>query len=445
MMRKWLAVCVLSLLACLAGKAQIVNRLRVDAPTFERYAYGRMQQFSPSNLPLADSLYQEGERQGNFRYKCLGLSLEIPVRFALGDYDRMDAAAAEIKELLAERKDLREFYFPTLHEYCEYLVHIGKVSEAMLEARAMERLASAENKPLGKMYAYRIIGLIQSYRDNSHLAVRNFEKAARYCREARSEQDLPNLYILIAQECVKMKDFAAADNWCSRAEEYQAYFPSVELKAQMTRAYLNYAKGNNDAFWHCYDALLDNHLYRLQTDADTRFDMDICYLRSKGLLEEALSKADSLGTARGRYEQKHGIYAQLGEFDSAYGQLAGLMQQKDSIYIKVQNEDLAILDAEMNNAQLREDAQRLKAQNQMTIMIGFLVMFAIAFFAILFNQWQLRQNLEEMRRKNNQAIAARRAFQKAMDAKESENQYKIKILQNRTTNPLTGYEDILNL
>ena len=159
----------------------------------------------------------------------------------------------------------------------------------------------------------------------------------------------------------------------------------------------------------------------------------------------SLSKADSLGTARGRYEQKHGIYAQLGSFDDAYGQLAGLMQQKDSIYIKVQNEDLAILDAEMNNAQLREDAQRLKAQNQMTIMIGFLVMFAIAFFAILFNQWQLRQNLEEMRRKNNQAIAARRAFQKAMDAKESENQYKIKILQNRTTNVLTGYEDILSL
>ena len=41
-------------------------------------------------------------------------------------------------------------------------------------------------------------------------------------------------------------------------------------------------------------------------------------------------------------------------------------------------------------------------------------------------------------------LAARRAFQKALDAKESENDYKIKILQNRTTNVLTDYEDILN-
>ena len=98
----------------------------------------------------------------------------------------------------------------------------------------------------------------------------------------------------------------------------------------------------------------------------------------------------------------------------------------------------------MNNAQLREDAQRLKAQNQITILLGFLVMFAIAFISILVQQWQLRANLDEMRRKNNEALSARRAFQKAMDSKEAENDYKIKILQNRTTNVLTDYEDFLN-
>ena len=90
----------------------------------------------------------------------------------------------------------------------------------------------------------------------------------------------------------------------------------------------------------------------------------------------------------------------------------------------------------MNNAQLREDAQRLKAQNQITILVGFLVMFAIAFFAILVGQWQLRQNLDEMRRKNSQNLATRHAFQKAMQAKEAENEFKIRILQNRKTNIL---------
>ena len=39
---------------------------------------------------------------------------------------------------------------------------------------------------------------------------------------------------------------------------------------------------------------------------------------------------------------------------------------------------------------------------------------------------------------------AEMADEEAMDAKESENSYKIKLLQNRTTNILTDYEDILN-
>ncbi|MBQ1647048.1 MAG: hypothetical protein II047_01040, partial [Bacteroidales bacterium] len=251
----------------ISGRAQIVNRLNVDKDVFERYAWGRMQEYSPENLALADSLYALGDRTGNFRYKCLALSLEFPVRFAQGEYDRMDESALELKEILADKRDahFRSFYFSSLHEYCQYLVHIGRASDAMLEARAMERLASAEKRPLGKMYAYRIIGLIQSDRDNTFLAIRNFEKAVRYCKEARAEQDLPNLYILIAQENIAMHDFVAADDYCVLAEGYQQFSRSIGMKVLMTRAYLYYTQGRLDAFWDSYSQLLENPLYQHQT------------------------------------------------------------------------------------------------------------------------------------------------------------------------------------
>lgn len=422
---------------------QIVNRLKVDSDTFERYAYGRMQQYSPSNLLLADSLYKAGVAKDNYKYKCLALSLEFPVRFAEGDYDRMDEAVAELKAILTERKDCRSFYFACLHEYCEYLVHIGRSSDAMLEARAMERVSAKEGLPSGKMYSSRILALIQSYRDNSYLAIRNFEKAAAYCKEAHAEQDLPGMYILIAQEHIKMKNFAEAEDYCRKAEAYQDFFPAIRVKAKMTRAFLYNAQKDWPGFWRCYDELLADPLYAMQADGDSRYGMDVCYLVSRQRFEEALAKADSLSTARERYDKKHGIYAAQGAFSDAYDQLSHLVDEKDSIYIKVQNEDLAILDAEMNNARLREEAQRLKAQNQMTIMLGFLVMFAIAFISILVQQWKLRENLDEMRRKNNEALTARRAWQKALDAKESENDVQIKIMQNRTTNVFTADYEIL--
>ncbi len=431
-----LLLALLAGLLCLPAPAQIVNRLRVDQETFLRYAYGRMQQFNPDNLALADSIYAAGVRKDDYRYKCLALSLEMPVRFAQHDYSRMDETAAELKDLLIERKEARDFYFTSLHEYCEYLVRLGRASEAMLEARAMGRLAGSEKRPSGRMYSYRIIGLIHSSRENHHLAIRNLEEAVQYCKSARAEQDLPNLYILIAQEHIKLRNFPKADQYVALADEYERFFPSIRIRSMMTRASIAYARGDIDGFRQIYYDLLRDPLYRMQADADSRYGLDIDYLRSRGQLEQALSLSDSLGTQRGRLEHKHGIYADMQDYDHAYGQLSLLMQDKDSVYIKVQNEDLAILDAEMHNAQLREEAQKLKARNQFTVMIGFLVMFAIAFFAILLSQWQLRHNLDEMRRKNNQMLATRRAFQKAMDAKESENAFKIQILQNRKTNML---------
>ena len=430
-----LAVAVLCC-ASFAGRGQIVNRLHVNDGIFQRYASRRIQQYNPDNLAFADSLYRYGKSRENFRYCALALSLEFPVRFALEEYDRMDEAVAEMKSLLIGHQDTRDFYYATINEYCQYLIYIGRASDAMLEARDMERMAGEESSALGRMYSHRIIGLIQSYRSNSYLAVQNFTKSADYCVAAKAEQEIPNLYILIAQEYVKMKDFDKAEEFCAKAEVYQEFFPSLRVKSRMTRGYLYNAKEDWDKFWETYDALIADPLYKMQADEDERFEMDVCYYMSRGLFEQALATADSLRTAKDRHDKKHGIYAAQGDFSNAYDELNMLMSEKDSIYIKVQNEDIAILDAEMNNAQLRQDAERLKAQNQTTILIGFLVMFAIAFFAILLSQWQLRQNLDEMKNKNSEMLVARRAYQRALDSKEAENSMKVKILQNRKTNKL---------
>lgn len=434
-MHRTVLIAVFFLLSLPSG-AQIVNRLKVDKEVFELYAQHRLDMFNPANIAFADSLYNTGIKHDNFRYKCLARSLQFPAYYAIGEYDKMDEAVAEIKHLTHNKPDCRAYRFEVLHEYCQYLIRCNRASDAMIEARAMERSANNTKTPVGLLYAYRIMGLIQSYRSNSWLAIRNFEKAAAFCKEAKAEQELPYLLILTAQEQVKLEKFEDAETTCSEAEKWQEFMPSMRIMVKMVRAYLYNAQQRWDEFWSCYDDLLVDPLYRMQTDRDTRYGIDVAYLRSKGLFEEALVKADSLGIARERHALKHGIFAQTGRFENAYGELDSLMIEKDSIYIKVQNEDMAILDAEMNNAQLRQAAERLRHQNQNTILLGFLVMFAIAFMAILVSQWQLRQNLEEMRSKNSQMLIARRAYQKALDAKEAENAMKVKILQNRKSNTI---------
>ncbi|MBE6251976.1 MAG: hypothetical protein E7109_00460 [Bacteroidales bacterium] len=425
---------ILCLFLSLVAQAQIVNSLKVDQPTFLLYAQARMQPYNPANLALADSLYQVGVRKGNLCYKCLALSLEMPVRFERGEYERMDVIAAELKGLLGKRKDLREFYFDVWDQYNEFLLKADRVSEAVLEARAMERLSLEERNPLGRMYAYRIIGLIQSYRNNSYLAEQNLEEAVRFCREARAEQELPNLFILLAQEQMKMGQFTQAHQSCTEAASYQDFFPGLEQKVLITRALIYYAQGDLPAFNTCYQLLQEDPLYPLQTDIEDRTLLDITYLRSQGQLEEALVCSKTLQTRRNRLEQQYHLYAGLGDYDKAYDCLFNLMEEKDSLFIKVQNEDVAILDAEMDNAQLREEAQRMKAHNQFAMLMGFFLMFVAAFLAVLVHQWRVRDNLERMKAQQNSMLMARRAFQQALNAKEAENALKIKLLQNKEYN-----------
>ena len=445
-MRKILLVLV-ALLMCFVSGAQIVNRLKVDGPTFQQYAKGRMQPFNPSNLALADSLYTAGVNSNSYKLKCLGLSLEMPVRYAQGDYERLDICALEIKSIydhFSVPKDILPFYYSTVYEYCQYLLDAGRASDAMLEARALERRAGKDRIDLGKMYAYSIIGLIHSYRSNPSVAIENFNRAADFCFRAKADQELPNIYLLMAQEYVKAKDYKAADNYLSKVEEYITLFPSLRIKCLVTRCFLYKDMGNLNGFEAYYGLLSQDPMYPVQAEREARYRLDVFYYLSQGQYGKALQAANELEDPKARYEIRHGVYAARGDYRSAYLDLAGLMDVRDSIYIKVQNEDLATLNAEMENARLREETQQLKSRNQNIVLLGFLVMFAVAFLAILLNQWQLRQNLDELRRRNAEIIRARRAFQSAMDAKEAENAYRIKILQNRTTHILSNYEDILN-
>ena len=429
-------VLLLMILSCVCASAQIRNRLGVGNELYLKYANGRIRQFDESNILLADSIYRYGIHKGDSRIKMLALSLELPPRFIRNDSLRVREIVAELKSMANYNTRMREFYFLTMHDYCNMLILAGRISDAMLEARAMSSLAAGSGSDLGQMYAHRVIGLIQSYRSNAELAILNFKQAADFSTRAKEEQELPVIYNLIAREYIKLGRYDDVEHYCSMAEEFQDFYPSLRVKTLLTKVYLYDAQDKADEFDAVYKELINNPLYRSQTDRDTRLMIEICWLRSRGRLQEALAKSDSLASQKERFGQKHLIYAVGDDYQNAYRQLNGLMTTKDSIYIAVQNEDMAILDAELNNARLRLEAQRLKSQQEMSIMFGFILLFMLVTIAILFSQWSLEKNLDNLRDRNRRELEARNAYRKALDSKELENEMKTRILQNRQNKEL---------
>ena len=398
-------VLLLMILSCVCASAQIRNRLGVGNELYLKYANGRIRQFDESNILLADSIYRYGIHKGDSRIKMLALSLELPPRFIRNDSLRVREIVAELKSMANYNTRMREFYFLTMHDYCNMLILAGRISDAMLEARAMSSLAAGSGSNLGQMYAHRVIGLIQSYRSNAELAIFNFKQAADFSTLAKEEQELPVIYNLIAREYIKLGRYDDVERYCSMAEEFQDFYPSLRVKTLLTKVYLYDAQDKADEFDAVYKELINNPLYRSQTDRDTRLMIEICWLRSRGRLQEALAKSDSLASQKERFGQKHLIYA-VGD------------------------------DYQLNNARLRLEAQRLKSQQEMSIMFGFILLFMLVTIAILFSQWSLEKNLDNLRDRNRRELEARNAYRKALDSKELENEMKTRILQNRQNKEL---------
>jgi len=416
--------------------AQIQNRLKVKDEIHVRYAYGRMQPYSLDNIRLSDSIYNLGVADNDNKLKCLALSLELPVRYYTKEFERMDSIAAEMKRLGGgkKQKELNEFYYSAIFDYCQFLIETDRATQAMLQARDIQRQAQERGSTLGKMYACKTIGLFQIYRSNSILALDYFRKAIEYCKQSKNEQELPNLYILMAQELIKLNRIPEAKEYTRLAEEYQDFFPSIRIRTALSRAYIYKAEKQNDDFIVEYQNITNDPLYKTQVELDRRNHLEITYLRIIGEYRKALDLAETIEMSKTRLELKYQIFEEIDDYNNAYIQLQDLLNEKDSIYLAVQNEDMAILDAEMNNAKLRADADKLKAQNQMTVVISFLVMLIIAFLAIILSAFNLEQNLNGMKKQNREFHIAREAYQRALDTKELENQMKIKIIQNRPKN-----------
>ena len=231
-------VLLLMILSCVCASAQIRNRLGVGNELYLKYANGRIRQFDESNILLADSIYRYGIHKGDSRIKMLALSLELPPRFIRNDSLRVREIVAELKSMANYNTRMREFYFLTMHDYCNMLILAGRISDAMLEARAMSSLAAGSGSNLGQMYAHRVIGLIQSYRSNAELAIFNFKQAADFSTLAKEEQELPVIYNLIAREYIKLGRYDDVEHYCSMAEEFQDFYPSLRVKNLLTKVYL---------------------------------------------------------------------------------------------------------------------------------------------------------------------------------------------------------------
>lgn len=414
--------------------AQIVNHLGVEQPFFLKYAAGKMQRYDMSNIALADSLYKVGESMDDVKMMTLALDLEMPAQFAAGNYDRMIEIVSSLKGLSASYPVVNRVYYSSIYDFCQFQVYLNRTTSALIEAREMSRKASSERSQYGALYSYKILGIIQRSRSNSQQAIDYFLKAMDKCNEIAAEQEIPELYTLIAREYVKTGDFDQAEKYCALAEKYVDFYPATRVLTMMSRLGIHEAKGERLEYLQTYDNLRKDPFYVGILDNHTRSALEIGYLKSFGRYSEAMKIAESIDVKVDRLHEVYGVYLSWNDYPNALFTLQDYVQARDSVFLMAQNEDLAVLDAELNNAQLRLEAERLKWRNQIIVMVSFIILFLVFFFGFLLSQWSLKNNLDKMIEKTRESLDNRAEYRSGMDSVYQQNEMKTKIIL-RLTNP----------
>lgn len=442
---------LLMLLTALTGSAQIMNRLGVDEDIFEAYSSCRLLPLEPSNLTIADSLYRIGVERNDYKIKTLALNVAFPAQYSLEDYDAMDKSIAEIKAIQEEHPDINDIYFVALYSYCQYLLYAERDNLAIIEAKNMVKNATEVGDPYGLMLSYRALAFIYDTRKNYKLAADCYKKAEEYCKSTDALVEHPTIEVLLAQELIELKQYDEARMYLADVEKHLDVSEILRVQFYYISALLGQHSGDNELFWKYYELLEGNDYYYAILDEDSQNLLSVFYFMSKGQNFKALEYAKLIVDEKLGTYALGDVYASLGEYKLSNDYYIKYISIADSLNVEIQNEDIAMLDVEMNNYQIREFAgkMQLKARTiEIFSLLAIMTLIATFLSIILVRTKRYQKNLEA------KTIELQKATETAIDALENAkqaNQIKTKFLQNMSheirtpLNAVVGFSQLMAL
>ena len=380
-----------ALLACIGAKAQFVNRLGADEEAFAVYAKARANVYDPANIAIGDSLYRVGEKRGDPKIMILGLNLQGRPLVAQGDSTALNEVARKVEALYAEHpSEVGDVYYTFFFEHIETILQAGENFEATMLARELARDAEADGNPYGRFVAYRALAHVYVFRNNIEMCVNTLADALEYAEsvDIKAPGDLLMTKIQYVQYLSyikgREKESLALMNELEKDPLMGQVLATNPLFLSSMKANAYFSMQDEADYIREYEQMTQNPYYEAVIEPERQYMYKGYYLVCTGRYNEALAMADSVQNPTYSYDIKQTAYAGKGDWKAVNEILQYRLDNQAEIFRVYQSEDLAVLDAELNNGALREAAQRskMKLQQNMFIFMIALLMLLAAFFAL---------------------------------------------------------------
>lgn len=388
-------------------KAKPFNRQDYDRAyeTYARYYDSGMDKYDEMKH-VADSMYEAGKRTGNYPVQINALMMRCQLHALKEDLDGILKLHKQAMDL-ARQNQHSQLYFSMYMSYCSYLMDKSKV-EAFLATKDLIDEAQKVGNTTGLRNGHRMLATFQLYeRQDPQLALQEYEYVEQLCKGKKEMGYYPmDLYAEMSHAYLQIKDYAQAKKYLEKMKEVEGFGDDYSLTSyNLTRFSLVEDLGSAEELDEIYRKYFDTPGIRMRYNDDACLGFKARWLTKMGRYDEALSTAMSIGDEEEKYNRLVTIYQGMGHYKEAFECQERLEDIRDSIRHEIGTTDIAIMNAQMHNAELRQEAEHVKAQHDRSIFIfTFIILALIIVGVIIMHQRQKSAN---------------RKLQKANDVKAS--------------------------
>lgn len=350
---------IICLLCGISGLLAQNNPYKIDDELYKYYkkAFGLRHQ--PVSLAMADTLFDMAEKKGDAKAQCMALVIPTNYYFNRKDEEQLHEAVEKCKEF-ALKSGYTQYYYHAFSLEIGNLLNIGKHIKAIKMAEELKTDVLKRDDKYGFFCCLRTMGNIYLIRNEFFLAIQTFETALAYMQKHLPEQDEATIASTLARACFADWRFKEAREYASLAMQ-KGKTEKVILEAQCIFASSLYLEEKYEEF----KAFYDQHLKELKPSTaiveSCRTAAFRCLVDSN--YQKAYQMADLL-KERGEWKSLTQIILQhQGKYKEALELARTYQRHRDSTHTVIQIRDVAEFNSELNNEQLKREAQALQLAN----------------------------------------------------------------------------------
>ncbi|MBQ3634429.1 MAG: SpoIIE family protein phosphatase [Bacteroidales bacterium] len=376
----------------------------------------------PQNIASGDSLYHEGVNHSDTGEMAAGLYIEAMAARFNGEVELSDSVFILLENLLSDKPDFIKVLTEALSYHSDVIFELNDVDRAADNAQHLIDLASSTGNAKCLCAGYQQLATVHQVRQELARAFELYNKAVDIALQNDLKMEALNCYYQLAFGYDFINDTAKSIECINHAIEIsnELGIKKANMTLRIARLSLSSIKLENDELVKEIDELKKDPLFDQSLSAEDRHKMLAEYYAAKNQKKLAFAHVDSLKEELNILSATETVYITLGDWEMAYYTGHRITIYRDSLQHAQQSELLAEKDAQLNNAQLRFDKERLETRNKVILGLAIAIIILLVLAAIITNGIARRRRLKrqkallenevarqtaELREKNNQLEA----------------------------------------